>query len=170
MIRKRIPSSMTKYNYTAVRYQVDAQALLRITQHKSLENLSLLINAQHYSLFQITMSPIEACRRCLSRISSILQATVMTVDHSMSGVTAWMFVDIDCNRNHMILRLYTCYTISRLGVQSRDWNAISKFWECPTQSQDCTNSQIAQNINIHTYIHTCVQTRTDCAARLWASH
>ena len=96
--------------------------------------------------------------------------TVMTVDHSMSGVTAWMFVDIDCNRNHVILRLRTCYTISRLGVQSRDWNAISKFWECPTQSQDCTNSQIAQNINIHTYIHTCVQTRTDCAARLWASH
>ena len=41
--------------HAAVRYQVDAQALLRITRHKSLENLSLLINAQHYSLFQITI-------------------------------------------------------------------------------------------------------------------
>ena len=34
MIRKHIPSSMNKYNCTAVRYHVDAQELLRIARHK----------------------------------------------------------------------------------------------------------------------------------------
>ena len=35
MIRKRIPSSMNKYNCTAVRYHVDAQELLCIARHKT---------------------------------------------------------------------------------------------------------------------------------------
>ena len=34
MIYKRTPSSMNKYNFTAVRYHVDAHKLLRIAQHK----------------------------------------------------------------------------------------------------------------------------------------
>jgi len=46
---------------------------------------------------------------------------------------------------------HRCRAISRLrkpSAQSRDWHAISGFWECTAQSRDCTNSQIARNINI----------------------
>ena len=46
---------------------------------------------------------------------------------------------------------YRNCAISRLrtgAAQSRDWHAISGFWECAAQSQDCANSQIAQNIYI----------------------
>ena len=82
-----IPCSMTKYNYTAVRYQVDGQALLRITRHKSLKNLLLLINAQHYSLFQITICHLWRQTMLIKDIFHPASYTVMTVDHSTSGIT-----------------------------------------------------------------------------------
>ena len=47
-----------------------------------------------------------------------------------------------CNRNCK-LRLHTGAVISRLhkpSMQSWDWLAVSGFWECAVQSQDCSNS------------------------------
>jgi len=41
-------------------------------------------------------------------------------------------------RNLEIAQTYC--VISRLSAQSRDWCAISGFWECTAQSWDCANS------------------------------
>jgi len=41
-----------------------------------------------------------------------------------------------------------CHAIPRLhkpSAQSRDWLAISGFWECAAQSRVCTNSHISRN-------------------------
>ena len=57
-----------------------------------------------------------------------------------------------CMRNLRNLKIahYSC-AISRsrnCNAQSRDWNAISGFRECATQSRVCANSQIARNMYI----------------------
>ena len=75
-----------------------------------------------------------------------------TVDRSLSGILA-KFADCAC-KSHNLEIACVCYIISRLAVQSRDWNAISEFWECATQSRDCTNSQIARNMYIHKKVVT----------------
>ena len=47
-------------------------------------------------------------------------------------------------------------------AQSRDWNAILGFWECATQSPDCTDSRIAQVLRLrgtdtlHKHLKSCV--------------
>ena len=72
MIRKHIPSSMKKSNFTAVRYPVDAQQLLRMARHETSRKPSVAY--QHTALLTLpdrNKPPIEA----LSRLSSILQAT-----------------------------------------------------------------------------------------------
>ena len=72
MIHKRIPSSMNKYNFTAITYHVDAHKLLRITQHKMSQK-----TFHCSSIRSITHSSESQCAayrgRC--RMSSILQAT-----------------------------------------------------------------------------------------------
>ena len=60
-MRKRIPSSMNKYNCTAVRYHADAQELLRIATHKT--SHTPFIAHQYTALLTLpdwSMSPIEA--------------------------------------------------------------------------------------------------------------
>ena len=72
MICKHIPSSMKKYNFTAVRYPVDAQQLLRMARHETSRKPSVAY--QHTALLTLpdrNKPPIEA----LSRLSSILRAT-----------------------------------------------------------------------------------------------
>ena len=57
-----------------------------------------------------------------------------------------------------LLFAHFCCTISRscsYSAQSWDWNAISGFWECATQSPDCTDSQIAQILRLRRF--------SDCA-------
>ena len=71
MIRKHIPSSMNKYNFTAVRYPVDAQQLLRMARHETSPKPSIAY--QHTALLTLpdrNKLPMEA----LSRLSFILQA------------------------------------------------------------------------------------------------
>ena len=70
MIRKSIPSSMNKYNCTAIKY---AQ-LLRIAQHETSQKPSV---AYQYTalLFQIAICAYGGRRRLLSRLSSILRVT-----------------------------------------------------------------------------------------------
>ena len=72
MIRKHTPSSMKKYNFTAVRYPVDAQQLLCMARHETPRKPSVAY--QHTALLTLpdrNKPRIEA----LSRLSSILQAT-----------------------------------------------------------------------------------------------
>ena len=61
-----IPSSMNKYNCTAIKYA----HLLRIARHETPQSLSLLINTQHYS--SRLQYAAYGGRRRLSRQSSIL--------------------------------------------------------------------------------------------------
>ena len=83
MMHKCIPS---KYNCTPVRYHVNAQELLHITQHKTSRKISV---AYQYTalLFQIA-----ACR--LWRQTPLIKAVfhpasyTCTADHSLSGVLA----------------------------------------------------------------------------------
>ena len=79
MICKHVPSSMNKYNCTAVSYHGDAQKLLCITRHKMSQNLPLL-NTQHNSMFQI------AIRRQTPLIHPV-SYRVIIVDSSPSGVS-----------------------------------------------------------------------------------
>jgi len=86
----------------------------------------------------------------------------------------------------LILQLYSCYhtclravvtitvytwqldlrvTVHAWSAQSRDWNAISGFWECAMQSRDCANSQIARTyiswVNAKLYPECCLQNTTN---------
>ena len=49
---------------------------------------------------------------------------------------------------------YSCMILRLLNynLQSQDWNAISGFWLCATQSRDCANFQIMWNMNILLYM------------------
>ena len=121
MICKHVPSSMNKYTCTAVRYHGVAQKLLRIARHKMSQNLPLL-NAQHNSLFQITI-----WRQ--TPLIHLVSYRVITVDSSPSGVTASKFVDIDC----------ACISeIAHTCMQSLEWLHNLKTG---TQSQNSENAQ-----------------------------
>ena len=69
----------------------------------------------------------------------------MTVDDSVSGVSASNHPTAHANHAKLRLCPYDNYAISGMAVQSQDWNAIQGFWECATQFWDCTNSPIARN-------------------------
>ena len=94
---------------------------------KRLENLPLLINTQHYSLFQIT---IWMQTMLIKDVYHPASYTVMTVDHSLSGVTASKFIDIDCACKLCHLEIaHVCYTILRLERNLRILR-MCKFSDC----------------------------------------
>ena len=80
MIRNRLPSSMNKYIGTAVRHHVDSQELSASLVTKCLKSLLLLINTQHYLLFQIAICHQWRQRTLIFHPASY---TVMTVDNSL---------------------------------------------------------------------------------------
>ena len=65
MIRKHIPSSMKKYNFTAVRYPVDAQQLLHMAQHETSRKPSVAYQHTALLTLQIAISrlsrPYQGC-------------------------------------------------------------------------------------------------------------
>ena len=84
---------------------------------KRLENLPLLINTQHYSLFQIT---IWMQTTLIKDVYHPASYTVMTVDHSLSGVTASKFIDIDCACKLCHLEIVHVLYNLEIGTQSQD--------------------------------------------------
>ena len=55
---------------------------------------------------------------------------VTTVDHSLSGVTASKFIDIECACKSCNLEICgMCYAIPGVAVKSRDWNAILRLYK-----------------------------------------
>ena len=66
-MHKCIPSSMNKYNCTAVRYHLDTQQLLHIAQHETSRKPFVAPSRSQYAAYG---------GRChLLRLSSILRAT-----------------------------------------------------------------------------------------------
>ena len=119
MIRKCTPSSMNKYKCTAVWHHADAQELLRITRHKMSQKPSVAL--QYTALLTLpdrNMLLMEAEVTYFHPVNYI----VTTVDHSLSGVTASKFIDIECackSRNleicvHVLCNPWSGYEISRL--------------------------------------------------------
>ena len=127
-------------NCIAVRYDVD---ILRIARHKTSRKPSV---AHQYTalLFQIAV-----CRlwRQTPLIKADFHPVSYTVHCSLSAVRefACRYLDCACKSRNLEIS-HMCYTISRLGAQSQDWNANS---ECTMQSQDCANSQIAWNMYMY---------------------
>ena len=79
---------------------------------------------------------------------SIVHATEIALSWDCAPVPRYLEI---AHRCHAILRL------RKPSEQSRDWHAISGFWECAAQSRDCANSQIARNIYIGTcYVHVMI--------------
>ena len=89
-MHKCIPSTMNKYNCTPVRYHVNAQELLHITQHKTSRKLSV---AYQYTALLIlpdrNMPPMEAA----PLIKVVFHPAV---DHSLLGVLAKLKVCTLC--------------------------------------------------------------------------
>ena len=127
MIDKCRTSSMNRYNCTAVRYHVDAQELRNSLLLGTISKTGFRCSStQHYSFFQIAICCLWRQMMLIKDVFHPASYTVMTVDHSQSGVTAWKFVDKDCARKSRDLQIvHVCYAILRLAVQSWDWNAIS---------------------------------------------
>ena len=89
-------SSVNKYNCTAVRYHVDAQEVLHITPHKTSQKKS--ITHQHKAL-RTPIDNMPLIWRQMPLIKDVFlptSYTVMTVDRSLSGITASKGVDIGC--------------------------------------------------------------------------
>ena len=148
MICNHLPSDMNKYIGTAVRHHVVSQELSASLVTKWLKSLLLLINTQHYSLFQIAI-----CHQWRQRTLTFHPAsyTVMTVDNSLWGIyTAWK---LDCAWIHTMLRLRV------------------------TQFRDCANSQLARNTAcwaipfqvVHQVIDTCYGAAVERWSNLWVN-
>ena len=78
---------------------------------------SIAHHTQHYSLQDFNMLPMEA-DGTFKDVFHSASYTVMTVDHSLSGVTASNLECTCISRDVQIVQM--CYAISGLAVQSRD--------------------------------------------------
>ena len=116
-----IPSSMNKYNCTATLCRCTTT-----TPYRSARNVSKTLCCSSI-LFQIPICRLYAG----TAYEAVFHPAsyTYTVDRSLSGVLAKLKF-VDC------------------AWKSRDWNAISGFWECATQSRDCANSQLVQKIHL----------------------
>ena len=115
-MHKCIPSTMNKYNCTPVRYHVNAQELLHITQYKTSRKLSV---AYQYTALLIlpdrNMPPMEAdttYQGCLPSCKLHMHSRSLTVRCTSEVESLYI-----THSNHKILRLHTCYAISGLAAQ-----------------------------------------------------
>ena len=132
MIRKHIPSSVNRYNCTAVRYHRDARRLLCMTRPKTSWKLSVA----HQCTALLTLFQIAIC--CLWRqttlIKDVFHSVIYTMNRSLSGKQAKFEV---CILHMQIAQSRNCtLVLCNLGIL-RMHNAILRL----------RNSQIAQNIN-----------------------
>ena len=133
---------------------------------KSLENLPLLINTQHYSLFQIAICHLWRQMTLIKEVFHSASYTVITVDHSLSGITAWKFIAIDCAcKSCDPDRTCMCYTIARLAAQSWHWNAILRM--CNTILRLCKFSDFVEHIQVPIVYISSYSWRS---TKLWKPH
>ena len=114
MIHKCTPSSMNKYYCTAVRYCVDAQELLFITQHKTFctHPYTVLLTLPDRNVPLIKAN--AAYQKCLP--SCELHSHDSRSLTSSAGITALTFIDTEfaCKlRDHVIAHMVI--------MQSLDW-------------------------------------------------
>ena len=119
MIRKHIPSSMNKYNSTAVRYYVDTQELLRIARHKTSRNRLLLLISKWKDLQNVWQKFKFNSLMCNFLIKYFITCTCVADIHSQwTAHIQYVHVYVACN-------LRIC-PISRLCC------TFSESWDCIT--------------------------------------
>ena len=79
-------------------------------------HLPLLINTQHYSLFQISICNLWRQATLIKDVFHPPSYTLMTADHSVSGIT----VDIDCTCKSRNLKIAHMLHNLKIRTQSRD--------------------------------------------------